>query len=204
MLVAGLITTTTTVPPPVTVQAYTESLCIDCKNFFEKQLVESYQKLGSDVIDLSIVPFGNAILDEKKQSIICQHGEAECDANLWEQCAVELNEPPVYFEFIGCLESSLAMGHRDEPFDESFFKDCADLAMINFPELKKCHDNPFRSYLLQLKYAKLTPNHDHVPWVLINGKKFDENKQDLFEEICKEYKAGGGSNPACSNIVWED
>jgi hypothetical protein len=96
------------------------------------------------------------------------------------------------------------MGHRDDPFDESVFHDCADLALIDFPALKKCHDNPFLSYLLQVKYAKLTPDHDGVPWIIINGKKFDEEKQDFFEEVCKEYMAAGGSNPACSSVVWEE
>lgn len=96
------------------------------------------------------------------------------------------------------------MGHRDEIFDESFFNDCADLSMIDFPDLKKCHDNPLLKYLLQEKYAKLTPDHDHVPWVLINGKKFDEENQDLFQEVCKAYATGGGTHPNCSSVEWKE
>ena len=188
-------------PPTVTVQAYTESLCIDCKNFIDHQLVHTYHTLGKDIIDLSIVPFGNSKLDETTKTVTCQHGEAECDANIWEQCAVEKYEAPVYLEFIGCLETSLPMGSKSDPFDESVFQDCADLAFMDFGELKKCHDNPLYGYQLQEKYAKLTPEHDHVPWVLINGRKFDEDAQDLLEEVCKEYVSAGGSHPACSNMA---
>jgi interferon gamma-inducible protein 30 len=190
-------------PPPVTVQAYTESLCIDCKNFIDRQLVSAYHKLGTDVIDLQIVPFGNARLDTDQQTVKCQHGEAECDANTWEQCAVEQYPPPTYLEFIGCLETSIPMGYSDEIFDESIFQDCAELAFIDFPQLKECHDNPLERWILQQEYANLTPDHEYVPWIIINGNFFDEEKQDFFKEVCEEYAASGGSHPACSEAVTE-
>lgn len=38
---------------------YFESLCPDCKNFFRSQLTKTYTAL-SDIINLTLVPYGNA------------------------------------------------------------------------------------------------------------------------------------------------
>jgi interferon gamma-inducible protein 30 len=187
--------------PPVLVQAYTESLCIDCKNFIDHQLVHTYRELGPKVINLQIVPFGNADIDEGSQSVECQHGDAECDANSWEQCAVVKYHPTDYIDFIGCLETSLPMGTRGMPFDEDYFQACSDLSFLEFDYLKSCHDNPMQAWMLQKKFAKLTPEHDHVPWVLIDGIFFDEEKQDLRREVCNAYVGKGGSHPKCSEIL---
>ena len=87
-------------------------------------------------MDLEIIPFGNSRIvqnmDQRPSqpqpqhgTVICQHGEAECDANSWQQCAVDQYPPPSYIEFFDCLEDVLPMGHREEPFDESIFQKCA-------------------------------------------------------------------------------
>ena len=187
--------------PKVVVQAYTESLCIDCKNFIDRQLVHTYKDLGKEIIDLQIVPFGNADIDELSQTVSCQHGDAECDANSWEQCAVDKYHPEDYIVFFGCLETSLPMGSRSEKFDEDYFHACADLSFLEFDYLKGCHDNPMQAWSLQTKYAKLTPEHDHVPWVLVDGQHFDEETQDLENEICKAFVDKGGSDPKCKEIL---
>ena len=184
-------------PPPVVVQVYTEALCIDCKHFINQHLVSTYHELGPKIMNLQIVPFGNSKLLLDKQQVECQHGEGECDANSWEQCAVQAYNPPIYLTFIGCLETSLPMGTHNEPYDEEIFHDCADLALMDFDDLKACHDNPLLKWQHQQQFAKRTPEHDHVPWVLINGKYMDEEKHDLMEEVCKEYQSQGGIHPSC-------
>jgi interferon gamma-inducible protein 30 len=164
--------------------------------------MDAYHKLGPEVVDLEIIPFGNAHLDELNQEVICQHGVAECDANTWEQCAVEMYAAPTYVEFIGCLEKVLPMGSRDTPFPESTFSNCADEAGIDFDIIKKCHDNPLQAWLLQKDYSKKTPmDHKFVPWVLINEKFWDEDKDNFLEVICKEYSMNGGSHTACSSAT---
>jgi interferon gamma-inducible protein 30 len=188
-------------PPPVVVQAYTEALCIDCKHFIDQHLVATYHTLGPKVVDLQIVPFGNSKLLLDKQQVECQHGNGECDANSWEQCAIQAYQPPTYLTFIGCLETSLPMGMHNEPYDEGIFHDCADLAFMDFNDLKACHDNPLLKWQLQQQFAKMTPEHDHVPWVLINGEYMDEENYDLMEEVCKEYQSQGGAHPACPSTT---
>jgi hypothetical protein len=123
-------TTTTTIVhdrtvPGVSVQVLSESLCIDCQRFFQQRLIPTYHILGPSVMDLNVIPFGNSKIDVEHETVTCQHGEAECDANIWQECAVDQYPAPIYMEFFECLEGVLPMGHRDEPFDESIFAECA-------------------------------------------------------------------------------
>eukprot|EP00980_Cylindrotheca_fusiformis_P002225 scaffold517_cov119-Cylindrotheca_fusiformis.AAC.8 len=184
-------------PPPVIVEAYTESLCIDCKNFFLNSLLPAYDKLGPAVIDLRVVPFGNAELDLEHKTVACQHGEAECDANLWQQCAVRQTKAPTYLKFFECLEKSLPMGHRDDPFEESKFSECAKVAGLDFDDLSRCHRNPVLAWMLQKENSDKTPSHQSVPWVFINDKFYNDGSDDFLGMVCTEYLAGGGSHPAC-------
>jgi interferon gamma-inducible protein 30 len=189
--------------PAIKVQAYTEALCNGCGHFMLESLIPTYEKLGGDVIDLEWVPFGNAKLlsdADHHHTLECQHGEAECDANSWEQCAVHVykDTPKVYMNMLKCLEKALPMGHRDEPFDESVFQECAGCC-TDFSKIKECHDNPMLAWQLQLQADQATPDdHQYVPWVVVNGQFFDVEKDDLFQVICKEYTAGGGSHPSCN------
>jgi len=159
------------------------------------------------VIDLQLAPFGNAkiISDNDDKTVTCQHGDAECDANSWEQCAIFVYPlPDKHLPFFGCLEGTLPMGHEDVPFDAEVFGKCADESGLEFDRLRDCHDNPETSWALQEKYANMTPDdHDHVPWVLIDGWKFDEEKEDLAEEVCKAYtrKTGGLPHPNCASVI---
>lgn len=178
------------------------ALCIDCQRFFNNQLYDTFHKLGPDVMELNVIPFGNAHLDVVSQTVTCQHGEGECDANSWEQCAVEQTIPRVYIEFLNCLEHTLPMGHADEAFSDSVFLGCAAITDdLDDSALQKCHDNPMLQWQLQEKYAKATPEHDYVPWVLVNGKKIDEENDSLLEVVCSEFTASGGSADACNNYV---
>lgn len=66
----------------IVLDVYIESLCIDSKRFILDQLIPVYQALGSSVVKLNLVIFGNAQISTLDNAIIqCQHGEAECDAN---------------------------------------------------------------------------------------------------------------------------
>ena len=165
-------------------------------------MYRTFHALGPDVIDLKFVPFGNAQLDKESQAVSCQHGEGECDANTWEQCAVEQSDPTVYIEFLNCLETKLPMGHADDHFPSSLFMDCAtNTDGLDEIKLQKCHDNPMLRWQLQEKYSDETPEHNYVPWVVVNGKKIDEENDELLTVICQEYTARGGTATACSTIL---
>ena len=61
-----------------------------------------------------MVPFGNAKFENGQ--LVCQHGEEECKANSWEQCAIHLYpEFEQYFPFYLCIEESSVCRSRIEP-----------------------------------------------------------------------------------------
>jgi hypothetical protein len=107
--------------PPVQVLVCVEALCIDSKRFFHDQLMIAFNALGHDVVNWTVVPFGNAKLppddEEDSRTVTCQHGVGECDANTYEQCARYLYpDPAQHVPYLACLFSSLPMGRRDTPF----------------------------------------------------------------------------------------
>jgi hypothetical protein len=192
--------------PVVVVQVYDEALCIDCQQFILEQLRPAYATLGPGVIDLRMVAFGNAQLDDptNPESLTCQHGVAECDANSYLQCATALYHPAVYryFPFVVCLYERLVMGGRRlEPFPAALFAACAQETALDWPALRTCHDDAEWAWQLQLQaWAETLPTqHTYVPWVVIDGEHYDmeESRDDFFNVVCEYYTTKGGTHPAC-------
>jgi interferon gamma-inducible protein 30 len=187
--------------PAVQVSIYVEALCIDSKRYFNEQLVPTYNQLGSQVMDLEIVVFGNARIDLTNKTLQCQHGEAECDANTYDQCAVDIYPyPDRYLPYVTCLFNSLPMGKQIEPFSKAVFASCARHAALDAQALQQCRDDPERAWELQKQAAAMSPSQlNHVPWVELNGTYMDEEQADLLTSVCQLYMESGGSHPACSS-----
>ena len=191
---------------PVQVLVCVEALCIDSQRFFHDQLMIAFNSLGHDVMNLTVVSFGNAKLpSENSHNITCQHGYGECDTNAFEQCAVHLYpDPALHVPYLACLFAALPMGHRDDPFEQWMgLEPCAHTHHLDFGLLKQCHDNTDLTWRLQQEAAKATPTrHDHVPWVEINGIHMDEDSTTLLREVCKVYEQAGGHTAGCSSFKW--
>ena len=192
--------------PPVKVKVLDEALCGGCQEFVNEQLSPVYQSLGATVIDLQVIPFGNAryIADPKdpsKQVLDCQHGKAECDANSWEQCVAILlyPYPQRYLPYIDCLYKELPMEYSDDIFERSIFADCARQAALDFQSIAACHDNEYQAAALQQVAYSLTPDyHEYVPWIEINGQHVEiEEDNDFLKAVCKAYTESGGTHPSC-------
>jgi len=52
--------------------------------FITEQLNVAYEHGLGPIMNLTFVPYGNAKIDLDAKTVICQHGDAECDANTWE------------------------------------------------------------------------------------------------------------------------
>lgn len=187
----------------VKVKVCTEALCPGCQQFVLKEVIPTYQALGDKVMDLQIVPYGNARM--KDETVTCQHGVGECDANSWELCMIHaFPDPKQYLPMLECLENSLPMGSHDEKFPVSIFETCAQEANLAFPKIQLCHDDPATAKSVVDKAAKDTPSdHKYVPWAIINGQHMDEERDDLMAAVCKAYEAAGGSHPACKMTSME-
>ena len=184
---------------PVKLLVCVEALCIDSKRFMLEQLYPTYQKLGSEVIDLDLVVSGNVRMEEDQQSFSCQHGGAECDANTYEQCAVHLypHEPSQSLDFVYCLFTKLRMGYRTDPFPNEPFQSCATESGMDFAALSACHDDPTNVWQLEKQAFDKTPTHNFIPFVVIDQVDNFDVSRSLLDAVCDVYTASGGSHPAC-------
>ena len=196
------------VAPVVTVQVYDEALCIGCHDFILNELVPTFELLGETVMDLQIVPFGNAhIADENDPtSLQCQHDAAECDANSYQQCAATLYPTASrYLPFIACCYQNLKMGAVHKLFPTALFADCARRSALDWASIQQCHDDDDLAWQLQLDAFHATPaDHEYVPWIVIDGEHYEmeDDETDAFlKAICAAYLAKGGHHSACSDAV---
>jgi interferon gamma-inducible protein 30 len=182
----------------VKIKVCTEALCPGCRDFVLEQLITTYDILGGEVMDLQVVPFGNAMLVNK--TITCQHGVGECDANSYEQCMIHsFPHPTQYLPMLSCLEHALPMGSSPTKFPVDIFEQCAKQAKLDFSPIQDCHDSPLLAWKVLQEAADATPAyHTYVPWVEIDDNHLDLESKNFMEEVCKAYEAKGGSHPACN------
>ena len=130
----------------------------------QEDLAPAYEKLGATVMDLQVVPFGNAEYVPKKDGsknlvLKCQHGEAECDANSFEQCVALMLYPyaPRYLPFLQCLNEQLPTGYSDEDLDRNIYSGCAKQAALDWESIAACHDSKDTAKAMQQVANALTP-----------------------------------------------
>merc|ERR1740121_1663337 len=166
-----------------------EALCPDCQDYFVSQVNPIKNLLeNTDVVNLTLVPFGNADINFHDETVTCQHGLGECDANSWEQCIINVLNPFDYLNMIECLEEKFPTGYRDVPIDVDVIANCAELNSVDFHSIQDCYLDSYKVWELNLQAYLETPlYHDHVPWVEINGKHIDEEVDSLLSKICDAY-----------------
>lgn len=74
------------------VTVFYEALCPDSKNFVLKQLTPTYEKLP-DWVYIELIPYGKASTTTNPDgtySFECQHGQKECDANMYHACVLDI------------------------------------------------------------------------------------------------------------------
>ena len=111
-------------------------------------------------MNVTVIPFGNAQIDEETETVRCQHGGGECDANTYELCAIAMvKHVEDYLPFLVCNAETLPAGFHTGPFDPSLFHACADKAGIWWQALLACHDTASLAWQVTLAAAKATPEH---------------------------------------------
>eukprot|EP00978_Attheya_sp_CCMP212_P022263 scaffold66157_cov52-Attheya_sp.AAC.4 len=187
-----------------------------------EELDPTYRLLGSDVMNLKVVPFGKALIKMNGTQIMnmtCQHGWGECDANSYEQCAIHLfPDPTWYLPYLVCLFGKLTMGMRNEVFDRAeYFEKCAVIAGLvednDFGRIQSCRDEQF--WALQKEASSVTKKNqnngllEHVPWVNLDGVHYDEQPYSFKNEtpphfslvVCQAFVKKGGISEACDDIL---
>lgn len=72
----------------VNVQLSMEALCPDCISYSSTQIASLMEAIPS-IVNLSILPFGNASPSDTGNGWDCQHGVNECVGNMYLACSQE-------------------------------------------------------------------------------------------------------------------
>lgn len=145
-------------------------------------------------MNLTAVPFGNAEYHSWTHTATCQHGELECVGNSWEQCAIAHYPATAdWFPFYYCIEKNGDEGSTSLPTAK-----CAELANVDHDTLETCVNGAEAKELLYKAYQDTPKDHQYVPWVVINGKVWDQ-EGSFTKAVCKAYREGGGTEPDACN-----
>ena len=145
-----------------------------------------------DIMDVQLVPYGNAELNNRTKSVTCQHGTSECEGNLWEMCSIfHYPEFSDHWPFYYCMES---LG--EEMILTENVKRCATAAGMSYDTLSNCFNDPDEAWELEQHFAALTPSyHTYTPWVEVpTGSVLDHQSLFLYT-VCDQYAAAGGDIP---------
>ena len=100
----------------VNVEIFYESLCPDSKNFFVDTLSPIISQFRP-YISITLVPYGKAKTTKTQQSyqFSCQHGSAECQGNLYHNCAQKyITDQVSKIRLISCMfektSTSMSLG----------------------------------------------------------------------------------------------
>ena len=178
---------------------------------------------------MRLVPFGNAHLDDSATGASCQHGEVECEGNVYELCAMRMAYYRFedYSPFVKCLES--ALGEQVSEYNPSPSSDAKGMAHACLPNLKaenatapaldRCFAEEGKALNTwagnMTAFEKQSSPFNKVPSFFLGS--FDACKEDdgafsqvtaysqtpegVREAICAQYKAlGGGGVEACKGL----
>jgi len=156
----------------------------------------SLPKIGS-IMDLKVVPYGNARIDLDAKKVTCQHGALECQANLYEMCGIHLNpNRDEWFPYYACLESKGSGEGGGGAAVLAAVDDCAAAAGIDAQAIHDCFNDDDLSWQLQVDAANVTAatNHKYTPWVEVPTGTVLSNSDTLVKAVCKAYS--GHPKPA--------
>ncbi|KAK9920360.1 hypothetical protein M0R45_028915 [Rubus argutus] len=189
----------------VNLSLYYETLCPSCANFIVNELANKvFEEDFLSIINLRLVPYGNAQVQQPNNTIVCQHGPDECYFNSVE--AVQSTSATYFpyislmqkrhFKFIHCLEGQLIEGKQSK--EDAWVTCCVQLKMNPEP-LGKCYSSGYEKKLI-LQNAKetdhLVPPHQYVPWVVVNEQPLKDDYLNFVSYVCNLYK-GSPKPKAC-------
>lgn len=181
----------------VSLELYYESLCPYSANFIVNYLVKLFEDDLISIVDLNLVPWGNAKIKGNNNTVVCQHGPYECLLNTVEACAIDIwPELSKHFPFIYCIENLV--------YERKYlqWESCFEKLDLDPQPVTDCYTSDYGKEL-ELQYAAetdaLQPPHKYVPWVVVDGQPIYEDYENFLSYICKAYK-GTAAQTACSKL----
>jgi len=141
---------------------------------------------------------GAAVTEKPKDcftgDVVCQHGQAECEADRYLACAKVLDAEH-YMAFAHCVEAGY------DTYTKGLVMSCAAANRLDSAALSKCFSSSEGDHAV-VQQASATPEHPGVPYILVDGKPV-EQPNDLLKEVCKAYQ--GTTPKECSKLRtwWE-
>merc|ERR1711871_14551 len=197
--------------PKVQVSVFEESLCPACIGFFTfnpKGVWGAYKAVG-DIMDLTMVYWGNA--QGNASNPTRQHGPVECMGNRILECSLNLfNDTAVSLPYVECIDDTfvqtfpagLPPGTVNASFMMSTAQQCANRLGLDWSLIDACRTGPQGTKFIQAA-KDATPDHDAVPFSVINGVKSIPPPQDLIAYVCEQY-TGTDKPAACSSGAHKD
>ncbi|XP_050304863.1 gamma-interferon-inducible lysosomal thiol reductase-like [Anthonomus grandis grandis] len=177
----------------VQVQVYYESLCPYSIDFIVNQLYPGFLTIGSDKINLELIPYGHATesLINGTKTFKCQHGPAECYGNKIHSCVIDLYDVNSSTQFIFCAEGS------DSPTDDSNLQICArNTNGISWSEIEECMSSGKGDDLLSENGKKTAlVNPLGVPYIVFDGVYSDKN-QNAAQTDFRKFVCDLSGNPS--------
>ncbi|KAK3227380.1 hypothetical protein Dsin_007242 [Dipteronia sinensis] len=176
-------------------------LCPGCATFISEYLVKVFEKGLIDIVNLRLVPWGNAKLVQPNNTIICQHGEDECYLNTIHACAINAwTDVKTHFDFIRCQDSQTpgeSIGDK-----EKLWRSCCQNLKLSELPIQECYSSGLGKNLV-LQYGNetrnLIPPHEYVPWVTVNEKPIGDDMLNYKKHVCDAYK-GSHVPEACKEL----
>lgn len=152
-----------------------------------------------DIIDLTLVPYGNT----KKEGDVytCQHGQGECDSDLYEACAeyklagsldTMWSASITAWPFILCME--IAEGNPLKA--ESCYTSSMGNSTVAWSEISACYNTEAAAVMGACASKTDTYDHTYVPWVTVDNTLLEQNAL-LQHAICQAYT---GTPPASCGL----
>ncbi|KAI3441413.1 uncharacterized protein J3R85_002319, partial [Psidium guajava] len=169
----------------VNLSLYYESLCPGSADFIANYLVKAFDTDLIDIINLKIVPWGNARMDSRTGAFICQHGEVECYLNTIQACGIEVwSDLKPHFNFIRCVERNVSEGglqagkvsavHQEKSSNvaaSKLWESCAEELKLEEAGIYKCYTSG-------------------------RGR---EDYLNFIDYVCQAYKGGPAKPTACNS-----
>ncbi|XP_044473324.1 gamma-interferon-responsive lysosomal thiol protein-like [Mangifera indica] len=184
-------------PEKVNLSLYYETLNPNCSNFIVQKLTTVFANDLISIINLRLVPWGNAFIDNSSKKIVCKHGPEECMLNTVEACAINVWNDNLnkYYGFIYCIEFLAIEGrHKD-------WSTCFENFGLTPKPILDCY-NGGNGTEFSLQYANetahLIPPGAFVPWLVVNNQPIREDYGNFTSYVCNAYKGSVVPN-ACKN-----
>jgi len=131
--------------------------------------------------------------------LICQNGQAECDADRYVACAKQVAGKAWqrYLPFTACVDEAFQSNPTEVQGVEALASRCAASTGLDTAALKACFSGHLGDEAIKAE-AKATPSHGFCPVVFVNGQLLDPPdtpQRQFLTEVCNSIANDQGSEP---------